>query len=827
MVARPGSYQASNNSGELKPELHGRTDLKQFYGGLSYARNIEPVPQGGSRLSPRTRHLNRVRPALQDLVPTSTSSDLIGVGIVKTIWQLNFAAPVALAAIAVHEFTASSDTVAAILRFEYFDGVWKTLGAAFRGTLGPRTVTAAAPPRQPVTATAVRLQVFIVPAGTVNFAGTAFKAYAETAAIGTGRLLPFTFSLDQTYQVIATDFHFDIYRDGVFVGASRSPFTAAQLPMVWFQQRLDTMLLYHTDVQPARLLRDGSDSLWVLDNQPSSGVPQVDLGGTYVNQVVDVWTIYLRFPVAIEDVPHSAVEYGKNMSVAFTVNGETTPAIDSGPGMGGTPDAPDWAAFVTAARAAIEALPSIGAGTTVNVVDGTAAGFYQIIIEFTGPDNLGTANVMTAQILNSAEAAATTGHSQTGKPGGEPLFSAARGWPACAQFYQERLVTAGFKAKRGALLASVTGDYFNTNIELQAATGAILANLDTDGAERILSLARARHLVIFTTDGEYYISDRALSRTTPPTIVNSSRNGSAPGIPVVESEGSLIYVSRNNTLIYAATYNDISTSYESAPINLLASHIASNVTTMARQKAADATDADRLWLPRADGTMTLGTMLRGESVTAFTRWETAGAVRSAIVDGKNVGYLLVERQVGGNAELHFERLESGLIFDGAIEQTFEPPTAHVTGLAAHEGAEVWALADGYVEGPFTVAAGAIDLATASAHVVVGRWTAPVADTLPLPSEINDKVVLRRPKRVHTVKLDLVDTTSVAVGANGRPARNVALAHVADLVDTPLAPVNRTIPVTGLVGFSDDGIVRITQTKPGALAWRGITIEART
>ena len=64
MVARPGTYQASNNAGELKEELHGRTDLKQYYAGLAYARNVEPVPQGGSRLSPRSRHHARLRRSL-------------------------------------------------------------------------------------------------------------------------------------------------------------------------------------------------------------------------------------------------------------------------------------------------------------------------------------------------------------------------------------------------------------------------------------------------------------------------------------------------------------------------------------------------------------------------------------------------------------------------------------------------------------------------------------------------------------------------------------------------------------------------------------------
>jgi hypothetical protein len=183
--------------------------------------------------------------------------------------------------------------------------------------------------------------------------------------------------------------------------------------------------------------------------------------------------------------------------------------------------------------------------------------------------------------------------------------------------------------------------------------------------------------------------------------------------------------------------------------------------------------------------------------------------------------------VGAATELHIERLEDGLIFDGVVEQNFDPPQAIITGLSMHEGAQVWARADGFVEGPFTVAGGAIKLSFAASDIEVGRWTAPLATTLPLPSEVAPRTVLRRPKRVHTVRLDLIDTTSVAIGANGRAARNVALALVTDPTDTPLAPVNRTIPVTGLTGFSPDGQVSITQTVPGQLAWRGITIEART
>ena len=44
MVARPGQYQASLNSGELAPAVWGRSDIKQFYSGASLMAGAEPVP---------------------------------------------------------------------------------------------------------------------------------------------------------------------------------------------------------------------------------------------------------------------------------------------------------------------------------------------------------------------------------------------------------------------------------------------------------------------------------------------------------------------------------------------------------------------------------------------------------------------------------------------------------------------------------------------------------------------------------------------------------------------------------------------------------------
>lgn len=820
MTAQPGTYIASNNSGELAQELHARSDIKQYYSGLSLALNVEPVPQGGSRLAPRTRYLGRIRRALDEIAAGAPTTSLGPHAAGATIVTRTFTAPAqALAAVVLNDFS-SDVALGAILQVEYLDDVtWTAFREPFSVAAAEvKTLCLAAPPGASIAADGVRLRMVSAPGSPATFAIGSLVALAE-GELSDVKLRPFTFSKTQTYVAALTGGHADFWRDGGFVGAASTGMSEDRLPLVDWQQRFDTALLHHAAVKSKRILRDGADHQWTRDDLPYSNIPQVDLGGVYVNAVTDIWKIYFRYPTS------GTYAGGKDLFLSIEVNGEETAGI----GTGGTPD---WTVFAADVTAALEGLPSVETGLTVSE-DHATGGLTVLTIEFTGAGNVGTRNVMTAQVVNTAEAAATVTHTQLGVPGGEPLISSGAGYAAAAGFYQDRLVTGGFAGKKGAVLASNTAEYFNLNTEIEAASGAILVNLDTDGAEEVQGFSRARHLLIFTTEAEYFISDRVLSRTATPTIVNSSRNGSAPGVPVVQSEDATYYLSpdketddRVGLMLYAMSYDDVAQAYLSDPISLTASHIVNGVIDQALQKGSAGADANRLWMVRDDGTMVVGIFIRNQDVTAFVRWQTAGQVLAACVDGKNRPHLAVQRVVGEDTEIHLERLEPGLIFDGTVTQTFEDPVTIVPNLDMHEGAQVWASADGYVVGPFTVAGGAITLADPASEVSVGRWTPPRARLLPIPRDVAERVELRRPIRVHAVRADVIGTTSIAIGANGRPADNVPLYRAGDPTDQPLAPFTGVAEAEGLVDYSDDGIVEITQTQPGLLQWKKITVEAK-
>ena len=101
-------------------------------------------------------------------------------------------------------------------------------------------------------------------------------------------------------------------------------------------------------------------------------------------------------------------------------------------------------------------------------------------------------------------------------------------------------------------------------------------------------------------------------------------------------------------------------------------------------------------------------------------------------------------------------------------------------------------------------------------------------TLPLSTVINgEDVVLKRPKRVHTVKVKLLETTSIAIGANDQPAVDQPLSRFGDPIDAPPQAQSYLLEVAGLEGFSDTGQVTITQKRPGRLKFSGLTTEAKT
>lgn len=82
-------------------------------------------------------------------------------------------------------------------------------------------------------------------------------------ARGKGRLIAFEFNTEQTYLLVLTHLHLDIYADGVAVAHVDTPWTETQLQQINWTQTADTLLIVHPEVAPRKLTRT-SHSAWTI-----------------------------------------------------------------------------------------------------------------------------------------------------------------------------------------------------------------------------------------------------------------------------------------------------------------------------------------------------------------------------------------------------------------------------------------------------------------------------------------------------------------------------------------------------------------------------------
>jgi hypothetical protein len=560
-----------------------------------------------------------------------------------------------------------------------------------------------------------------------------------------------------------------------------------------FAQRFDTMLLFHADLKSKRIRLMPSG--WVVDDLPYANLPRYDYGATYTNGVPAVWR--LEF-VGLEGTSVFTLTVSQQETTSITFS--TTAAT-----------------LVSRINDAIAELPNVAAGFVV-----ASAGTNKVTITFSGAGNEGDGWAVSGEIINKADAAIVASKSTVGVAPGEPVMSEDRGWPQCGAFWQQRLLVGGMKSLPNAWLMSRTGDYFEFNDRFTEANGPALVPMDVAGGETIEAIVPSLNLLIFTSQAEYWIAERALSRTEAPNHVQASRHGSNRGLPVTENEGAAIFCHKNRSTIGELRYTDVEGNFIATDISLLAPHLLQNVRDMAVRRTTENISCNLQAIVLQSGEARLVSLLREQEVTAYARRTTHGLFKAVSRNGRNELSFILDRN--GNRTL--ERMESGLLLDEAIDLTLSPASATVTGLSRYDGREIWLIGDGDVFGPYTVSGGAVTLPKAVSEVTAGTWKAPVVDTLPPPRDIGPNTVLKRKARIHTVHIALDDTTSLAISTNGGPLKEVSLFRYGVLADVPELSQGFTgiIKIGGLRGYADEPFVRISQLRPGRLNIRSITVE---
>ncbi|MQB09669.1 hypothetical protein DXT96_07350 [Agrobacterium sp. ICMP 6402] len=579
--------------------------------------------------------------------------------------------------------------------------------------------------------------------------------------------------------------------------------TAQILPEIEFYGEANTVGIFHPSIwNGIRLLRNAAnDALWTVSAWPFQFIPDVDLGGDYA-KTDDVWEIYFRWGSGVD-----------NVVVSLTVEGSTTAAVS----MGAAPGSGDWGAFANSMRAAIAALPGFVSGVSVSDLGGSST-FHRIQVRFSGILQ-GAEYDLDASIVNTSEMSALATHSSIGETSGEPLISSARGGFSGMTNYQDRSIYIAPKAKPAAIGMSRIGEYFDLNIESQSENAARLEALRTEVSETALYALDATYLVVFTDRAEYFASNRTVERGKPLNWVRASAIGTKKGCKPVLMDSTIYFVSRDGGRLYSASYDAVSEAFQPSPVNDLNNDIVSDIGRMIVQRKSGNMSGDRLWLLREDGRLICCAANVSQDIRlAACEWPVAGNgfVRGISVDGLDRVWITVDRNGVYSRELLVEQEDS--LFQTTVSTTTDLAGA-VAGLAMFEGKTVWAEIDDDIHGPFVVSSGSFQTDVAGRPAIVGVWTAPIYESMPYVRVLPNDDVVRRPGKVVSARLYLEDAASIAVGANGRVAREVPLQLANDNLDAQKQNFTGHRTVAGLIGVCMDPTLTITQVRPGRLRVR--------
>lgn len=811
MVARGEAPFRSANAGELSPDAAGRADIKQFYSAGLRFKDMEPVPLSGFRRMAGSFDNGAVRPRLVALVQTGGFASPGPHAGVQRIYEASVSGRVA--AIHIDSLSATAG-VHSVQAQSLVNGAWVNQGApvTFGTAALPKTLAVA--PGRAVTATQMRLLATFSEPATVSV-GTV-TVLAEGNVTDAPRYASLRHDSGARHFFSLQAGFLDVWEDDTFLGGAYLPaVTADILPGVNFYAEGATLGIAHKDLETLRVRRGDTANDWVQDLWPYTGIPTSDFGGTYA-KTDDIWEVNVSWT----GTPLATME--------LTVDGETTPGIpfvDAGnlPVAIGSANLPATAAKV---KAALEDLPSLGAAVTVSITG--AATPYKMTITFGGALT-GTERQLTAIITNTAAVAALAAHMQIGKTEFEPLLSAARGWPGVFGFAQDRLLYGDLPIPP-VLAMSAAAEYFNLNIDAAGSDAARLDKLRGGNVlERVLAFAESTYPLVLTDKAVYFAANRTLAADQPVNFARTASVGTVPNCKPVDLEGKIYYVGVNPKTspptghqILSLAYSEIDTKFEAVPEHLLAGHLVEGLVRSEGQASTNKADASRAWFLRDDGRLVVASVIQSQDVLGYHEWmlPPGWLAREMHVDAAND----VRVAVQFNGRLRHHRLDRDTYFKGAIRRT--PDLGGVIdGLSIYEDADVWArTAEGHVLGPFTVSGGAIDLGNAYAgEAQVGPWVAPVFESMPRYFIGRNDEVISRPGRIHSMGIAVIESTSLAAGANGSRPETVPLWSVTDDASLPAQPVSRTVRVIGLPGSVTGTTGVITQNFPGELHVRDITI----
>lgn len=598
---------------------------------------------------------------------------------------------------------------------------------------------------------------------------------AESAANGV-RLIEFEFSTSDSYMLCFTHNRMYIFKNGTLItniNGTGNPFlstsgvglTGARLNNIVWTQSADTLIVVHPNVAPIEIVRGASDSLWTAGAVVFDSIPKY------------AFTISVTNPAAT--LTPSAVS-GK---VTLTASASVFTSGAVGQYINATPQG----------RAKIVRFNS---GTSVDA-----------ITEF--------------PFFNTSAIASGSWDYESGY---ENVWSSTVGWPRSVTFHEGRLYFGGSRSRPSTIWGSKVGLFFDFDATEGLDDDAVEATLDTNTFNAIVDIISGRDLQVFTTGGEFYVPQNGLDPITPTNffVKTASRNGTQQGVRVQQLESGTLFIQRQGKSLNEFAYTDTQATYVTQKISLLAGHLLKGPSRLALRRSVATDENDLLLITNTqDGTMAVFSLLRAQNVIAPSEFITVdGAYIDVSVDISTI-YTVVRRNVNGANQYYVEIFDNSLLTDCAKSGTGVVTTVAMPHLVSET---VNILEDGTVQANQVVPSGGtvtLPRATVSSYEI-GLPIAVEARTMPVDLKLQTGTRLGFKKRIVEVNALVVDTQHMKINGTLIPFRAFG-----EILDKPVAEFTGTKVLHGILGYSQEAKITISQDIPLKMTLLGMEYKVAT
>jgi hypothetical protein len=805
-MAKTRFIQSSFVSGELSPLLKGRVDINQYYQAVETADNVVIVPQGGMKRRPGTEYIGTVVENLSrykgaptmpnggstsiindgnDATTTSTTTP-IGTTNPYSVVEYDFGSPVWRDFFDLRQISLSSGSSDEFKIQKSTDGInWSDVEDVPLIGTSPQNirVTLVQPLGEFTEARYWRLaRVGSSNLGSATVTAADVNARYQNGTLEAPKLIDFSVEDDRHYLMEFTSDNIRVYRSpSTFVADIKPTYSSLDEADVLNIRaaQIENVMLVFGNFEPMRLVNLGTDADWFLDSIPFINVPQYDFDDAQSPTPVN--------EVQIMDIGHGGGSWKKGERFEFDIEGVTSKSIT----FAGDVGADEQSATVFNIQKNLQEMPVFGE-TGVSVArTGTLTYTITISGESTKDFELFSAYVTEGSTSHEIE---FTKVPPAGSPRKEDVWSATRGYPKSACFYEGRLVLGGTESKPQSIFMSKTGSFFDFDIDDGDDDEAIFATISSRKLNDIIDVYPGRNLQIFTSGAEFSITSRPV---TPSNIsIQPQTSHGASNIEVQDVDGSTIFIDRHGKALLGFLYSFNEDAYTTDDRSVLASHLINQPVDMALLAGTASDDANWLFIVNGDGTATILNTLRSQDINGYTKWTTDGNIKSVCVVDEEL-YMSVEREVDGSTLMYIERWDFTHKLDCSVKKTAAQLGIGAVTHLFNEQVQIIVDDKGYVLPPRTV--GTSNVITLDPDEVyagdyeVGLLFTPTIKPMPLNTNIGSGQNQMRLKKIVRMNVRVYESSGITI--DGIPVPIRAFGPSGD--ESPLSPES-IVPTSGII-----------------------------